>query len=72
MEKEKQNGEIIQKTDCNMCDGADLLCPLGKRVPMCEDRVGAVTNRNDGKPDCVCRIPMFRSRNTYVFDGMYY
>ena len=24
MEKEKQNGEIIQKTDCNMCDGADL------------------------------------------------
>lgn len=31
--------KLFKKTDCNMCDGADLLCPLGKRVPMCEDRV---------------------------------
>ena len=33
MEKEKQNGEIIQKTDCNMCDGADLLCLWGSAFP---------------------------------------
>ena len=72
MEKEKQNGEIIQKTDCNMCDGAFLGALWGTGFPLFYVGFFDVKKKHDRKPDFVCRIPIFRSRNTYVFDGMYY
>ena len=65
--------EKLFKKPIVICVMALICCALwGSAFPCVKIGYELLQNKNDRKPDFVCRIPIFRSRNTYVFDGMYY